>query len=621
MPDSRAGAVPTLRTLAAALCLAACADLASQPDRVPRHLEVLPADTSVLTGESVAYRLRVLDEDGVAFDRIPSWVPPHWSVSDPGIATVSADGEVTALEAGREARIRAGLAELSGGARLRVNPPGVRITAAAVHLTQAVQTLDGSVPLIAGRAGLLRLFLIGDRPSFFRPRPLATFHLDGEVIHTLRLDPPEDLLPVEIAEGRGDRSFNGEVPGWVLQPGVEFAVELDPDGVVPTLPGSDRWIPVEGLLPLDVREVPPLDLKIVPVLRGADDLAVLRWVDGITPGGQSMTFIRSILPVGELELTIRDPYRTSADLTTERGWLELLREMDLLRLIEGGRGYYYGAVVQPAGSPWGGLGFIGRPTSVGHIDLDTFAHELGHNMGLRHAPCGGANAPDPNFPYADGSIGAFGYETRDGVRRIVSPEEYRDLMTYCQPSWISDYHFMKALAFRRARDPLRPTDAALRAADAAGHTTDAAQRVLILWGSVGGRGSSLIEPAFVVEAPPRPPRGEGPYRIEGLDAAGRRPLRSLVRAEGGRVRRRAVRVRDSVRAWAGAGADGLDRIRLSGAGGSGAAAALGRPAGGSRHGSRHGPAARHPAGRGADAGLGRGSGHRDERRGAGRPDR
>ena len=83
---------------------------------------------------------------------------------------------------------------------------------------------------------------------------------------------------MEIAEGRGDRSFNGEVPGWVLQPGVEFAVELDPDGVVPTLPGSDRRIPVEGLLPLDVREVPPLDLKIVPVLRGADDLAVLRWV-------------------------------------------------------------------------------------------------------------------------------------------------------------------------------------------------------------------------------------------------------------------------------------------------------------------------------------------------------
>ena len=558
-PDSRAGAVPTLRTLAAALCLAGCADLASQPDRVPRHLDVLPADTSVLAGESVAYQLRVLDEDGVAFDRVPSWVPPSWSVSDPVTATVSADGEVTALEAGREARIRAGLAELSGGARLRVNPPGVRIAAAAVHLTQAVQTLDGSVPLIAGRAALLRLFLIGDRPSFFRPRPLATFHLDGEVIHTQRLNPPEDLLPVEIEEGRGDRSFNGEVPGWVLQPGVEYAVELDPDGVVPALPGSDRRIPAEGLLTLDVREVPPLDLKIVPVLRGEDDFAVLRWVDRISPGGQSMTFIRSILPVAELELTIRDPYRTSADLTTDRGWLELLREIDLLRLIEGGRGYYYGAVAVPAGSPWGGLGYIGRPTSVGNIDLDIFAHELGHNMGLRHAPCGGANAPDPNFPYADGSIGAFGYETRDGVRRIVSPKEYRDLMTYCEPSWISDYHFMKALAFRRARDPLRPTDASP-------HTTDAAQRVLILWGSVGGE-ELLIEPAFVVEAPPRPPRGEGPYRIEGLDVAGR-SLFDLSFAPkevefGGAQFAFAIPYEPG---WA--GADGLDRVRLSGAEGS-----------------------------------------------------
>lgn len=572
-PESRAGAVPTLRTLAAALGLAGCADLASQPDRVPRHLEVLPADTSVLAGESVAYRLRVLDEDGVAFDRIPSWVPPSWSVSDPVTAAVSGDGEVIALEAGREARIEAGLAELNGGARLRVNPPGVRIAAAAVHLTQAVQTLDGSVPLIAGRAGLLRLFLIGDRPSFFRPRPLATFRLDGEVIHTLRLDPPQDLLPVEIEEGRGDRSFNGEVPGWVLQPGVEYAVELDPDGVVPTLPGSDRRIPAEGLLPLDVREVPPLDLKIVPVLHGGGDGAVLTWVDGITATGPKMMFIRSILPVGELELAIREPYHTSADLTTKRGWLELLRELDLLRLIEGARGYYYGAVARPAGSPWGGLGYIGRPTSVGHINLNTFAHELGHNMGLRHAPCGGANAPDPNFPYGDGSIGAFGYETRSGVRRIVGPNEYRDLMTYCDPSWISDYHFMKALDFRRLRDPLtptdaarQPTDAAQRATGAAGHPTDAAQRVLILWGSVGGK-ELLIEPAFVVEAPPRPPRGEGPYRIAGLDAAGRSLFDlSFAPSEvefGGAQFAFAIPYEPG---WAGAA--GLDRIRLSGPEGS-----------------------------------------------------
>ena len=98
------------------------------------------------------------------------------------------------------------------------------------------------------------------------------------------------------------------------------------------------------------------------------------------------------------------------------------------------------------------------------------------------------------------------------------------------------------------------------------HTTDAAQRVLILWGSVGGE-ELLIEPAFVVEAPPRPPRGEGPYRIEGLDVAGR-SLFDLSFAPkevefGGAQFAFAIPYEPG---WA--GADGLDRVRLSGAEGS-----------------------------------------------------
>ena len=487
------------------LSLLGCADLASAPERVPERLEVVPADTSIFEGEAVGFRVRVLDASGAAFDPVPSWVPAAWSVTDPQAAAIAADGRATGLEAGREARIVAGLAQLSAAARLRVNPLAVRMEAPAVHLTQAAQTLGGRVPLIAGRPALFRLFVTGDRPSFFRPRPRATFYLDADPIHTMRLE-PADRLPVEVEEGRGDRSFNGDVPGWVLQPGVELAVELDPDGVVPALPGSDRWVPAEGRLALDVRELPPLHLTVVPVLGSGDDRAVLSWVEGMTATGPKLTFVRTILPVGELELTVREPYRTSADLTTEDGWLEALRELDVLRIVEGGRGYYYGALVPPVGSPWGGLGYIGRPTGVGRLDLDTFAHELGHNMGLRHAPCGGASRPDPNFPYANGSIGAFGYEIRGGARRIVGPDEYRDLMTYCDPSWISDYHFEKALDFRADHESLTPADAP--------------REVLLLWGSARG-GELLLEPAFVVEAPPKPPRGDGPYRVEGFDAAGR----------------------------------------------------------------------------------------------------
>ncbi len=549
------------RFLCAVLAVAGCGDLASQPERVPRTLELLPADATVLEGEAVRYRVRVLDEGGAAFSTIPAWAPPRWAAADPSVAAVQADGEVIGLEGGRVTRVTAEVASLRAEAWLRVNPASVKIEASAVHLTQAVQTLGGDVPLIAGRPALLRVFVTGDRTSFFRPRPAATFHHDGAPVHTLRLDPPSDQIPLEAEEGRLDRSFNGMVPGWVLQPGVELVVELDPDGLVPAVPGSDRRVPAQGRLRLDVLTVPPMGLTVVPVAHSADAETAVRWADGMTATGVRMKFVRSVLPIGELELRIREPYRTTADLTTAAGWLALLREISVLRLIERRRDYYYGALAEPPGSPFRGLGYIGLPVGVGVLDIDTFAHELGHNMGLRHAPCGGALNADPDFPYEEGSIGVFGYETRRGNTRMVDPAEYRDLMTYCDPSWISDYHFVKAMEFRRRHESL-----ILRRSDP--------EPTLLLWGNAGAA-DLLLEPAFVINAPPKPPAGEGPYRLDGFDAAGR-SLFSFsftpdeVEYGGGQF----VFTIPYESRWA--GSDGLERVRLSGPGG---VVAIGRSGG------------------------------------------
>ncbi len=542
------------RFLLAILAAAGCSDLASQPERVPGSLELLPAAAIVLEGETVRYRFRVLDENGAAFSRIPAWAPPRWSVSDPSVAAVDADGEVIGLEGGRETRVAAEVASRQAGAWVRVNPRSVKIEAAAVHLTQAVQTLGGDIPLIAGRSALLRVFVTGDKMNFYRPRPLATFYRDGAPIHEMRLDPATDRIPTEPDEGRLDRSFNGVVPGRVLQPGVELVVELDPDGAVPAVPESDRRVPAEGRLRLDVLTVPPMALTVVPVVHSADAQAAPTWVAGLTETSAGMEFVRSILPIGELELTVREPYRTTADLSTTSGWWRLLREISVLRLTERRRDYYYAAVAAPSNAPYKGLGYIGRPVGVGILDLDTFAHELGHNMGLRHAPCGVVIVnPDPNFPYEDGSIGVFGYETRDGNTQMADPAEYWDLMTYCDPSWISDYHFIKAMEFRREHESL-----VLRSVDP--------EPTLLLWGNAGAT-DLLLEPAFVVDAPPKLPTGEGPYRLEGFDAAGR-PLFSLpftpdeLEYGGGQF---AFAIPYESR-WG--GPDGLDHVRLSGPEGS-----------------------------------------------------
>ena len=130
------------------------------------------------------------------------------------------------------------------------------------------------------------------------------------------------------------------------------------------------------------------------------------------------------------------------------------------------------------------------------------AHELGHNMSLRHAPCGNPNRVDSSFPYPNGSTGAWGYDFRDGGG-LVHPST-PDLMSYCHPRRISDYHFANALRFRLfdERPPL------------------VAATSLLLWGGLDAEGEPFLNPAFVVNAPPALPDSAGEHRITGRTASG-----------------------------------------------------------------------------------------------------
>lgn len=71
-------------------------------------------------------------------------------------------------------------------------------------------------------------------------------------------------------------------------------------------------------------------------------------------------------------------------------------------------------------------------------------HELGHMNRLEHAPCGAPISPDARYPYPDATLGSWGYDLRD--RRLIDPGGLaRDFMSYCDPTWISDYNFGKLI--------------------------------------------------------------------------------------------------------------------------------------------------------------------------------
>ena len=94
------------------------------------------------------------------------------------------------------------------------------------------------------------------------------------------------------------------------------------------------------------------------------------------------------------------------------------------------------------------------------------------------------------------AIPSYGLSGLIAFGTIVSPQSSElvhpstpDLMSYCRPKWISDYHFANALRFRLF-DERPPLVAAMS---------------LLLWGGLDAEGEPFLNPAFVVDAPPALP--------------------------------------------------------------------------------------------------------------------
>ena len=376
-------------------------------------------------------------------------------------------------------------------------------TGSAAYLTQAVQSRQFPVPLLAGEEALLRVFVTAARPGSARIPPVrATFYRDGAQVHQVDIPGKSVAIPTTAIEGDFRTSSNARIPAEVIQPGLETVIEIDPGGTLdPGLAVATR-IPETGRLAVDVRAMPDLDLTLIPLIwseqpqRGVVDQVRAMAADPY--GHELLSATRSLLPVTGLSVTEHAPVTTSTNNSSR-----LLGELKVIRTMEGGRGHYMGIMARF--EEQGGRAQQPGRISVSVPNPTTIAHELGHNMSLQHAACGGADNPDPSFPYGGGRIGAWGFDSRRGGT-LMSPGLF-DLMSYCTPRWISDYHFTNALAFR------------LR--DEADDSVSAPARSLLLWGGVDARGVPYLEPAFVIDAQPALPDSAGVYRLTGLTADGR----------------------------------------------------------------------------------------------------
>ncbi len=398
---------------------------------------------------------------------------------------------------------------LEGIYRLRVATCGSD-SAAFAYLTQAVQSREYPVPLVAGEEALLRVFVTAASPTTAGIPPVrAWFYVNGTEIHVADIPARTAALPSEVYEGDLSRSSNAEIPGEIIRPGLEMAVDIDPEGTLdPGLVTASR-IPDTGRMAVDVREMPALHLTVIPFLWSANPhRAVVETAEAMEadPEGHELLWnTRTLLPIKDLEVTAHAPVMTS---TSPDEYFPLLGETEAIRAMEGGSGHYMGTMSNPGKVGRAGLATIGGRAFISRLNPFTIPHELGHNLSLYHAPCGGAGGPDPAFPSPGGSMGAWGYDFRYGGT-LASPSR-PDVMGYCDPAWISDYHFANALRFRLF-DEGPPRPASLIAQEA---------KSLLIWGGMDAEGQLFLNPSFVVDAPSKLPRATGEHRITGRSGSG-----------------------------------------------------------------------------------------------------
>jgi len=147
-------------------------------------------------------------------------------------------------------------------------------------------------------------------------------------------------------------------------------------------------------------------------------------------------------------------YFTPNNFRKEAAWGYVLTSLAAMKAFtddEAGNMHYYGLLDDdvPNGDTCGMAWLPPNPTvALGSTECDpwTFVHEIGHNLGREHAPCGDPDNPDPNWPEdsnPDTAIGHTGFDFDSHL--TVNGATHRDFMSYCGPEWISPYTYKQIM--------------------------------------------------------------------------------------------------------------------------------------------------------------------------------
>jgi hypothetical protein len=336
-------------------------------------------------------------------------------------------------------------------------PPGPDLRIDALEVTQAIQDLNNSIDLVAGKRTYVRMHV--STPTNINNVYATISGRRGFISLTPVLGPgnPGSRITVRTTPDRAqiNDSFWFELPSsWTASGNLVLTARLDPNDAKNDLNKANNTKTVT----VNFKSTPPLRLRLVNVQYTTGGSTYLT---SSTHLNMLESWLRRVYPIPNLEVTrttLIYPSSGLPNVDTLNSQLSLSRLFRIIFAGENPRTVYYGMVDDGGGFMRGKAAGIpgvvaSGPTGSGNWGWDYDGsygdwyggHEIGHTRGRSHANfCGAAGGSA--YPYANGRISpdltgngaVYGF---DIDTRIIYGPNWKDVMTYCDNQWISDFTY------------------------------------------------------------------------------------------------------------------------------------------------------------------------------------